>query len=115
MTQRPPKEPRHVPRTSRLEETVTNTLRIGQHYADQFARLVKLAATIQYMQASSLDSTPIVAQLRSVAEEARANLELELDQLRQLCDARIHESETFSAAEDEIEPCAFASSTTTRH
>ncbi|CAE6862241.1 hypothetical protein R75461_08044 [Paraburkholderia nemoris] len=115
MSQRPPQDPRPTPRTSRLEETVADTLRIGQHYADLFAKLVKLAATIQYMQVSNLDSTPLVTQLRSVAEEARANLELELDRLRERCNGWISQPETLSAAEDGIEPCAFALSITTRH
>ncbi|NPT53798.1 hypothetical protein GNZ13_04010 [Paraburkholderia sp. 5N] len=64
---------------SPLEEAVTSTLSIGQHYAGAFAKLVKLTVTIQYMQASNLDSTPVVAQLRNMAEDARSGLQLELD------------------------------------
>jgi hypothetical protein len=51
-------------------------LRVGKHYADEFGRLVKLAVTIQYLQTSNLDSASIMAQLRAIAEEAKANLEL---------------------------------------
>jgi hypothetical protein len=115
MTQSPPEVPTCALRTSPIEEAVTTTLRLGQHYAGEFAKLVKLAVMVQYMQVSNLDCTAVVAQLKKVAEEARVNLELELDQFRQLCDELLPQLEALAAAEDETEACAFGSSTTTRH
>ena len=73
--------------TSPLAEATIGILRIGRHYADEFGKLIKLAVTIQYRRASNLDSAPIMTQLRAIAEEARANLELELDQIRDFCAA----------------------------
>jgi hypothetical protein len=67
------------------------------------------------MQASNLDSTPVAAQLRTLAEEARAELELELDQVRAFCAVVLPQFEAYAAAEDRIEPCALAPSTTTLH
>lgn len=48
MLQRPPQDPKHPSLRFPLEEAVTSTLRIGQHYADEFARLVRFAVTIQF-------------------------------------------------------------------
>jgi hypothetical protein len=56
-----------------------------------------------------------VAQLRTIAEEARATLELQLDQVQQLCDEWLPQIEAYAVIEDEIEPCALGPSTNTKH
>ena len=58
-------------------------------------------------------TAPIVAQLRTIAAEARSNLELELDQIRQLWTEWLPQIETYAVVEDEIEPCSLGPSTTT--
>jgi hypothetical protein len=68
MSQRPTRIPTHVSRIFSLEHAVINTLRIGQYYADVFAKLVKFATTIQDYQALNPDTTPDVAHLRTLAE-----------------------------------------------
>ena len=68
MSQRPTRIPTHVSHIFSLEDAVINTLRIGQHYADVFAKLIKLATTIQNHQALNRDPTPDVAHLRTLAE-----------------------------------------------
>lgn len=115
MPQRPTRIPKHVPHIFSLEDAVINTLRIGQYYADIFAKLVKLATTIQDHQTSNLDSTPDVAQLRTVAEEGRAELELQLIQIRQFFAGFASQAEVHTAHEDGIESCALGPSTTTKH
>jgi hypothetical protein len=115
MPQRPPRDPKPASRTSPLEQAAGDILRIGKHYADEFAKLVKLAATFQYLQTSNLDSAPVLAQLPTIAEEAGANLELELDQVRAFCAELLPQIEVCAVAHDEIESCALAPSTTTLH
>lgn len=95
MPQRPTRNPKHGLQIFCLEDAVINTLLIGQYYADIFANIIQLATTIQNRQASNLDSTPDVAQLLKIAEESRAELELQLVQIREFLDgfasqAKVH-------------------------
>ncbi len=83
MPQRITRIPKHPLHIFSLEDAVINTLLAGQYYADVFAKLVDLATTIQDHHASSLDSAPLVAQLRTVAEEGGAELRLQLAQIRE--------------------------------
>jgi site-specific recombinase XerC len=98
-----------------LEDAVINTLLAGQYYADVFAKLVELAAKIQDHQASNLDSTPVVAQLRTVAEEGRAELALQLDQIREFLTTFASRTAGHTGQEDGIEACATEPSKTTKH
>lgn len=77
----PNRPTRLSPHVSMLASFVNDTLRIGQYYAQQFDRLAVLAATIQVLADSGADSSPLLEQLRELAEEAGANLQLELDLL----------------------------------
>lgn len=115
MSQSPPGSPKRPLRTSPFEVVVTETLRIGQHYADEFARVARLAETIQDLPASNLDSTSMLAQLRDIAEEARSNLQLELDLLQQMGDAVLPQLEVDAAVEDPMERFVIAPFTTTIH
>jgi hypothetical protein len=115
MSQRPPRIPRHPLHVFSLEDAVTNTLLAGQYYADVFAKLVELATTVQDCQASNLDSTPVLTQLRTVAEEGRAELALQLDQIREFLTAFSSQPAGHSDQEDGIEDRFVEPSRTTKH
>lgn len=115
MSQCPTRIPKHAPPILSIEDALINILLIGQYYADVFANLATLATTIQHHQASNLDSASDVAQLRTLAEGARAELELQLAQIREFLDGFSSPIEMHTAHEDGIEPYAMEPSTTTKH
>lgn len=77
--------------------------------------LVKLATTIHDHHASNLDSTPDVAQLRTIAEEGGVELKLQVAQIREFFAGFASLIEGHAAHEDGIESCARGPSMMTKH
>jgi hypothetical protein len=115
MSERPTRIPQHPLQIFSLEDAVVNTLLAGQYYADVFAKLVELATTIQDYQASNLDGTPVVAQLRTLAEEGRTELGLQLAELREFLTSFASQPARHIVHEDGIESHTIESSRTTKH
>ncbi|WP_233835837.1 hypothetical protein [Paraburkholderia sp. ZP32-5] len=115
MPQRPTRISENPLHIFSLEDAVINTLLAGQYYADVFAKLVELATTIQDCQASNLDSMPVVAQLRTIAEEGRAELALQLAQVQEFLTAFASQTAGHTVREDGIEACVMEPSTMTEH
>jgi hypothetical protein len=113
MHSRPRRLPQHNGQAFLLEALVNDALRIGKHYAAEFARLAALSIAIQQLLARRHDSTSLIDLMRTIADETRSNLQLELDQLQRLREEVLPELETHAAVTDGIEPCALAPGTRT--